>query len=65
MDVKNKSDVFATTWRTCLAQILGANTWRKYLAQMLGANAWRNTNATKPPHESGSRERVAKEINAC
>ena len=29
------------------------------------ANAWRNTNETKPPHESGSRERVAKEINAC
>jgi hypothetical protein len=29
------------------------------------ANAWRNPNATKPPHESGSHERVAKEINAC
>jgi hypothetical protein len=52
-------------WRKYLAQILGANTWRKYLAKILAENTCRNTNATKPPHESGSRERMTKEINAC
>jgi hypothetical protein len=55
----------ANTWRKYLAQILGEHAWRKYLANMLGANTCRNTNATKPPHESGSCESMAKEINAC